>query len=466
MISVHYRAALVFISTTLAALTSGYAACAEPPAQQAADSRISSKSAIYASEAEHLWNRLHRALWVRTSRDGKEYGQDRLDPYLWRDSTHLLEGESRARAIAVLDEFLKEHGENLFKEPLKKAILQRDLWAVFDWSAESLEEKHTAARRQLQTRLAKAIQRLALSEEEIKALPDNFAAAVAAQAFAAEYSTERPEKAFLPPDLMQKEGPWVEVVIDNASQPTATRHVFDFGARSAFRVFLRLPEGRKATLEYMKNLNDFPRPWLLNGDPKLELLRLNPELPQFPAGTKVALVRQTILISRAKELVPTKLTESVQLRVFRSIAKLGPDADPLRGRIRVRGEPETQDGYEFTLSRPGLFAGRNGGLRPIHRDERDLTTQLLALIDDEFDAPSEEIDRRMRNIVQSCPACHDRPGIFSMQSYTGGNFPRPRFDLPRLSAGDGDEQAWNSNLKKREQYRWGLLSGLWQDTQE
>jgi hypothetical protein len=45
---------------------------------------------------------------------------------------------------------------------------------------------------------------------------------------------------------------------------------------------------------------------------------------------------------------------------------------------------------------------------------------------------------------------------------TGGNYPRPRFHLPHLSEGSGHEQAWLSTLKKREQYSWGLLRGLWE----
>ena len=439
----------------------GSPALAAPPVQPAAQS----KSSIYDSDPEHLWNRLHQALWVRAGPGGKEYGHDRLDPYLWRETKHLLEGESHKQAIAVLDEFLAAHGEKLLKEPLKRAFLQRDLWAVFDWTTESNEKKHQATSRALHTRLAKVIQRLALTPEQIKELPDNYAAAVASKAFAEKHSPERPERPFLPPDLLTKDGPWVEIVIDNSSAVTASRHVQDFGARSAFRVFLRLPEGRKATLDYLKSLNDFPRRWLANEDKKTgDLLRLNPELPQFPPATQVALVRQMLLIDKEGELVATALTETVQLRVFRTIARLDPDQDPLRGGARVRGEPETQDSYEFTLGRVPLFAGRNGGLRPIRRDERDFRTQLLVQIDDEFELPpSDELEKRMGQTMQSCLGCHDRSGIYSIQSFTGDNYPRPRYYLPQLSSGSGHEQAWLSGLKKHEQYSWGLLRGMWEE---
>ena len=82
------------------AVWDGSTSFAAPPEQPAA----SSKSAVYDSNPEHLWNRLHRALWVRKSPDGKEYGYDRLDPYLWRETKHLLEGESHKQALAVLNQ--------------------------------------------------------------------------------------------------------------------------------------------------------------------------------------------------------------------------------------------------------------------------------------------------------------------------------------------------------------------------
>jgi len=97
---------------------------AAPPQAPAAPVAVT----IYDPDRQHVWNRLHRALWVRSGPDGKEYGHDRLDPLLWMETKHLLEGKSHEQAIAVLDEFLTAHGEKLVNNPLKRAILQRDLW--------------------------------------------------------------------------------------------------------------------------------------------------------------------------------------------------------------------------------------------------------------------------------------------------------------------------------------------------
>src|SRR5262245_2034777 len=64
--------------------------------------------AIYDSDPAHLWNRLHRALYVRSTRKGEEYGRDELDPLLWEETDHLLVGPSHQQAIKLLDEFLSK----------------------------------------------------------------------------------------------------------------------------------------------------------------------------------------------------------------------------------------------------------------------------------------------------------------------------------------------------------------------
>ena len=66
------------------------------------------------------------------------------------------------------------------QHPLKRALLQRDLWTLFDWAADpdwsNLGEKDRFVdeRRELQVRLGRVIPRLALSAKEIEQLPDNF----------------------------------------------------------------------------------------------------------------------------------------------------------------------------------------------------------------------------------------------------------------------------------------------------
>jgi hypothetical protein len=441
------------------------AGTAAPPAPPAASVPVT----IYDPDPQHLWNRLHRALWVRTGPDGKEYGHDRLDPLLWPETKYLVEGKSHEQAIAVLDEFLEKQGEGLVQDPLKRAILQRDLWAVFDWTAEPGANTREAqlgppppARRALQRRLARCIRGLALTAEQVKDLPDNYAATATSRAFAEAYDPDHPECPFLPTDLFQKDGLWVEVEADNGSTVTASRHVYDFGARSAFRVFLRLPQGRKATFDYLAELRDFPRPWVPTREPhsKRDALALNPELPQFPAGTQAALVRQMLLVDKDGRIATTRITDSVQIRVFRAIPKRAPEA------TRRPDAAAEQEFYEFRRSRAQLFAGKAGGLLPLGRDDKDFGTQLLVLPADEFELPQDDVrfERRMVQPIATCLGCHDRPGVYSFRSYTGGEYPRGRYSLPDLQEnGDADQQGELSAMRKREQYSWGLLQGLWED---
>ena len=86
--------------------------------------------ALFHADPQHLWNRLHAALFVRVGADGRTYGQDRLEPLLWAESKHLLEERSNSHAAALLSEFLDTNGVKLIDDPLKRAILQRDLWSA------------------------------------------------------------------------------------------------------------------------------------------------------------------------------------------------------------------------------------------------------------------------------------------------------------------------------------------------
>ncbi len=169
--------------------------------------------AVYDGRPTHVWNRLYAALRVREDSQGNRYGEDSLDPMLWRESEHLLSQPSHGLALRVLDEFLRTHAETLIRDPLKRAMLQRDLWAAFDWSVQqnSVPRRpgYKDEKRALQARLAEVMRRLALTQEQIKSLPDNYAQAVASGAFAAQYDPIQPQRIFLPPDLFDPRGPWV-----------------------------------------------------------------------------------------------------------------------------------------------------------------------------------------------------------------------------------------------------------------
>jgi hypothetical protein len=408
----------------------------------------SKPQAIYDSDPDHLWNRLHRALFVRTTPKGEEYGLGELDPLLWHETKHLLTGYSYQQAIKLLDEFRSLNGAALIADPLKRAMLQRDLWSIFDWSAQ-YSESYRQERQMLQSKLVPVIRSTALSREQIQALSDNYAVSVRAKVFAEQYDPERPGVAYLPPDLFSPDGPWV-CVSARGDRPIAIRHAHGFSGRSAFLIFIRLPEGRSSTLSYLNKLKEFPV-FLLGGNPKRWLP--NPAFPQFPVGTQLALVRKMILIDNQGNLIPSRLTEQVQIRVHRAISKTIPE-----GVNFDSNEERTSQGFfEFKLSRLKLLAGDSGGMRAIARGEKDFLLFGSHGIDP-FDRlkEGESMEGHRITTLQFCVNCHYRPGIHSMTSLS--NLVGTEAEL--ITSGLGSEAIMTIEWKQANS-DWGVLQGLW-----
>ncbi len=394
-------------------------------------------SSVYHADPQHLWNRLHAALFDRVGPDGKTYRPDRIEPLLWPGTKHLLEDRFRDRVLALLEEFLKQKGETLIEDPLKRAVLQRDLWLVFNWlegehsnfqPPELTPQKVSASRHQLRRPLAAVIGRLALSPDQIERLPDNFAAAVASGEFAKSYDPTKPDQAYLPPELFAADGPWVCVGRSDGGI-VARLHLRDDNGNSftnsTFLVFLRLPDGRAATLDYLQRLRDEPR------DQNVANTTL-PKLPQFPKGTEVALVRRALLIAAPHTLTPTALTESIQLRVYREVPELTPQSLKGGGN-NVRS---WQSSFEFRLRRSRLFAGQAGGLHAAYPTQLDFKTGFGNKFRDPFDDSLRSSETfplaRQESVTGVCFACHSYPGVYSFNSFRnfrggggGDNGPAP-----------------------------------------
>src|SRR6201987_4719556 len=137
---------------------------------------------IYAPDPDQIWNRLFRLFYVRHARNGGQYGGDELDPYLWEETKYLLSGSSHDEALKLLDEFLQQHSDNLVRDPLRRAVFQRDLLGVYEWLA-GLSDERGPLHPELQKRIGEAIRRLALTANEIGKLPDNYNDALLSHAF-------------------------------------------------------------------------------------------------------------------------------------------------------------------------------------------------------------------------------------------------------------------------------------------
>lgn len=376
---------------------------------------------IYDPDPQHLWNRLFRQLYRRTTNDGREFGWDALDPLLWYDTTYLLDGTSYQQTISVLDEFLSTKGEDLIADPLQRAIFQRDMWAVFDWLTLQ-SDSYPSQRQELQWRLAQVIRKVALTEGEILSLPDNYEAAIRSKTFQTNYLSETPDIGYLPVDLLQPDGEWL--CLGREGGPIAMTHTeeFPFFGRSAFLVFIRIPGGREATLQFLQELNE-KRPLTLQ-----------------LADTEVALVRRAMLINDQGNLTPSPIVESVQIRHF---AYIGVNFT-------------MQHSYEFNLNRVFLFADAAGGLQPVAKE--------LMLFRSHSDVFQTGLSFREVLIPEICTTCHEAFGgglTLSILSFSRFRFPLPEQGSPVLIETTPELEAQNVILWKQKHQTWQALEALW-----
>jgi hypothetical protein len=433
--------------------------------------------AVYDSNPNHLWNRLNGALFVRTAEDGKTFGPGELDILYWPTTKHLLAEPSHHEALAVLDEFVSAHGENLIRDPLKRALLQRDLWELFDWSTRSMGNwgknrelfgwsakdsgiSDPAQRiRDLQSCLVVLIRRLALTTNEIALLPDNYAQA---------QKNNLPD---LPRQLFETNGDWVSVGINGyGSEPVAPTHVSSFDGHSAFCVMLHLPEGRPAALAYLDRLRTFARDehvwiyqtnriaWAFTNAPR-ETLELSSKLPQFPVDTEWALVRRMCVIDTEGRMQPTPITESIQLRRYLQI------------KLIYQVDQDAQKFFQFELD-----PRQNGALRAIGAKERGfpfvhfqsqgIDLFELSFRDSASNQPPRDSAKIQNTVLETCFTCHNSPGVFSVLSYTGFLSPPPSQRPVDLAPVDIAREASATISWKYRQFSWGLLQGLWRQADQ
>jgi hypothetical protein len=324
---------------------------------------------LYHADPDHLWNRLHRDICAR-----KDPG-------------------ARERVVRVLREFLEKEGHTLIDDPLKRAFLQHDLWAYFDGIIPYFMEAERESS-EVPTLIAKVIAKLALTKDEIKALPDNYAAVVKAKTFSVEFRSDKPPKldididkpitvpenfakiidhtspkrAYLPTDLFTIDGRWLQFG-DARNGRIAPFHEEGSAGRSSFMILVRHPEDRDSAQQYFKQFNREFSATKKSEDIDSKRFRWLTEKNEFPVDTQFALVRRMIVIDSTGQPVPTNLTESVELQI---------DDDAT----------VYTSFYKYELDRSALFADPKTSLRRVGKDEQD-PTQL-----------------RAQRFVMGCIVCH------------------------------------------------------------
>jgi hypothetical protein len=396
-----------------------------------------SPAALFDPDPLHVWNRLHTAFYhrdIETLDMGKIHpmGPDILDPPLGIHPRFLLDDAPFAQANAILDEFLAAHAEKLIADPLRRVVLQRDLWAVFDLlQAEEdggmrnfgddpgpftpTQQQHRAT---LSGKVARLIAALALPRAQIEALPNTYVLAVKSGAFPTAFGGQ--EKAdYLPADLFAEKSPWLEAT----STENLTLHAQVVDGRSSFRIFYRPPAeaaGAAKFAEWVREEEKVRASGEEASGQKWDALTMS-----VPLGTQFLLLRELIAVDDQWNLVPTHVVETVQVRVFRDPPPAGADA-PLAPSSPFTARNVRQLFEEFDLHRRELFAGQNGGLKATAADEpRHMGYSALGRL---------AVNRAGRALApdpfpQNCFVCHvgshlDRPGASTMQILSFGQRPK------------------------------------------
>lgn len=278
--------------------------------------------------------------------------------------------------------------------PFARALLQRDLWMAFDGRYEEVP------RPEVRDRLARLLRALALSKEEIRRLPDTYREA--AGRFPSRFEASRP---FLPNDLFEPEGPWVLLGGDYA---VASTHRSFAHERSAFLVFLRHPEGRAAGVALVEGLQ-------------------SNRLPELPTGADFVLVRRTLLLSTEGRVLPSPITESVEIRHYRGSGR------------------EEQSVGKFELKRSELR------LVPLAPSEGKPSTAVS------FEHRGSLVSNRVP-VLATCMNCHGLPGAYGVGSFSV----RSSMGLLKdLRVGRVEDQESHSIRAKMKDESWPALEASW-----
>ena len=405
--------AMAWAVSTLATLA-GLQQSSEPPQQPRAPT-----STRYHERPDHPWNRLHVALALRTGSDGSPLGLDEPDLLLWPDSRHLLEPARRESLLQALASAASAPAEERVVDPLPSVLMQQDLWALFDWAADTSgawTDEETRARTSIAAATAATLHALAPRAADLTHLPDPLAAADASWKGSRGPDPLHPLRPFLPPGLADPDGGWVLLAAEGGG-PLTPSHSAVHAGRSSFQVLLRLPEGRDVTQRFLAELGKHANTSTCAGcgfepgvGPHEHLSR---DLPPLPPGSAVALVRRALALDSEGVLHATQLVQSVQVRVFL-------DAPPAKGdetswqRVHQPGFP-WQAFAELRLDPARLMAGDPAALAPVREDQS--VFRFLGTHGDEV-AWSRLAHERAPHL-QSCVGCHGSEGLASINAFTG-----------------------------------------------
>ncbi|MEM7231405.1 MAG: hypothetical protein AAF517_04490, partial [Planctomycetota bacterium] len=280
---------------------------------------------------------------------------------------------------------------------------------------------------------ATVMKSLALSDAQIRTLPNPLRGTVATGEYRSVYNWKDRLDPFLPSHLDNPKAPWV-CLSGRPDQLPGEAHSKSARWRSTFLLYGRIPGDRNDVLKFYRKMNQF-EPKVIAGE---NGLILNPKTPQLPVGAQFALVERAMLINDRGVPTLSPLILNIQLRAY---------IQP--------GDPRKRSIAEFVLVPHKLFKG-GSALRAIGRKERHFKTFAS---NDPF-----ETDRPFDpNLgLATCMSCHSPAGIHSVNSrsriFPEGS-PRPL----RLEETTPETVGHATAFRKTQDYTWGVLEVLWRN---
>lgn len=409
---------------------------------------------IYDSDPKHLWNRMFAAFYTRPRILPAEDGQPGMVRYEGGDAIEFLAwGSTRywsteavfQKVNPLLDEFLRNNGARLIEEPLKRAVFQHDLWAVFDHlidqNIKRAGDRETRSRRdKLCGKLAECMQQLALPASELERLPDTYSLAIKSGVFAPRHEFDSSIN-YLPHGLLTQPDEWVEMdfyypdMHEDIMDRFITLHARWLQGRSHYRIFYRFPEGRPQVVSYLKLLEEQGIDW--KHAAQFGFVALRNDAPPIPVGTEVVLLQLMMSMDDQLRPVPTRIVESFQFRVFCN--------------IDGTNEPLTNTGVginvlDYRMKRHLLFDDLKAG--GLEREPEDEPQYRVAIDGTKATAPDWGFAGKT-TLFQQCVDCHMSPrlvrlGVASIPSiiHSGGFGAGAQLGVAHpLEANQGDVRA-------------------------
>lgn len=392
---------------------------------------------LFDRKSGHPWDQARDIFYVRRFPTGEIYEHPHaFEPPWYEFYPFTRDAAFHEQVLARLAALEKLSPAQLEEQPAaRRVIFLRDLWPVFDGLHRALIEtpldkeataKAVARRDELLRRVARIMQRLELTEEEVRALPNAFRTVGEKKLYPKAFDPSSESEPFFPTDLLDKDGPWVTYSSERAPSAGGMAHMDRVNHRSVFTLHLRTPDGRDGGVKFLK---DFTK---------------TEGRQAVPPGTTLALLRRALVPTRSEKLLVSPLVESLQL---------------------IGVTPLEDQRFKFTLDRKDFLTG-GAGMKLLGKDDPVDTSSLEAFIIQsrimstlprEPGPPSESLIagqyRTLREIpssLESCAECHSigtRNNIF-------GSRGRGNAATVAYLQSDADEAAATIVKKKEASEEW------------